>query len=391
MQAESPSAAETEDLASASAFFERGAALLRDRNVKPALQCFYAAQRLGFDTKKCAAGRWDCWMLLGEFERAWQESDLISSIGPADPNQFWGGEAWNGRSVMLRCLHGLGDTIQFIRYAPLLRSTCRSLSVQTHPQLVNLIKGVPGIDHVFTWGDGCPEDRSAWDMQMEVTELPKAFRATIPTLPALVPYIQVPEERIQWASSWLDQRETLRIGLAWEAGPWDSLRSISLAKLSPLFGFKSCRYYGLQKGVDPASLPNCKAVRDLECHATDIRDTAALILNLDLVITVDTMTAHLAGALGCPVWILLPARADWRWMLDRCDTPWYPTARLFRQKIEGDWRPIIEDLCTALEEIITTGSITSSHRKGLYVSQSSRPAHLPKRLFTSSTGNIVRR
>jgi hypothetical protein len=348
-----PVAAGAEDLASASSLFDKGLALLQNRNVRPALSCFSSAQQLGYDAKECAAARWDCWMLLGNFERAWQESDFISAAGGGDPNQFWTGQPWAGKRVMLRCLHGLGDTIQFVRYAPLLRETCRSVFVQTHPQLVNLIRGVPGVDHVFTWGDGCSEDPSGWDVQMEVTELPRAFRTTIPTIPAVTPYIQVPEERIRWASNWFEKPGRLRIGVAWEAGPWDCLRSISLAELSPLFAHKSCQFYGLQKGVDPASLPKCGAVRNLECYATDIRDTAALVLNLDLVITVDTMTAHLAGALGCPVWILLPARADWRWMLDRCDTPWYPTARLFRQRSPGGWTQTVEDVRTALVEFPT--------------------------------------
>jgi hypothetical protein len=371
--------------------FDRGTALLHSRNVRPALQCFYSAQQLGYEAKKCAAARWECWMLLGEFERAWRESDLISAIGGGDPNQFWDGQAWDGKRVMLRCLHGLGDTIQFIRYAPLLKETCCSLVVQTHPQLVNFIKGVPGVNHVFTWGTGCPKDCSEWDMQMEVTELPRAFRTSVPSIPALTPYIQVPEERVQWGSSWFEKQEKLRIGVAWEAGPWDCSRSISLAEFSPLFDFKSCRFYGLQKGADPADLSKCGGVHNIECHATDIRDTAALILNLDLVITVDTVTAHLAGALGRAVWILLPAHADWRWMLDRYDTPWYPTGRLFRQKSLGNWCPTIEDVRTALAEMIVTGNITGSRQKGLYVSQSSRPAHLPKRLFRSTTGNSAKR
>ncbi len=349
MQAEMvPSPADLCDLGRASALFAEGADLLQSRNVRPALRCFYSAQQLGYDVKECAAARWDCWMLLGNFGRAWQESDLISAAGGGDPKQFWDGQAWNGKRVILRCLHGLGDTIQFIRYAPLLRESCHSLFVQTHPQLVSLIEGVQGVNHVLTWGNGPSEDGLAWDTQIEVTELPRAFRTTISNIPGLVPYIQVPEERIQWASRWFAGQKKLRIGIAWEAGPWNTLRSIPLSEFSPLLAFETCRFYGLQKGVDPASVPRCGAVYNLESHAADIRDTAALILHLDLVITVDTMTAHLAGALGCPVWILLPVQADWRWMLDRCDTPWYPTARLFRQRSPGDWTQTIKDVGAAL-------------------------------------------
>jgi hypothetical protein len=138
----------------------------------------------------------------------------------------------------------------------------------------------------------------------------------------------------------------MRVGLAWEAGPWDTARSVSLTELAPLFSCNRCCFYSLQKGGDLGSARG--SILDLEKNSTDIRDTAALILNLDLVVTVDTMTAHLAGALGRPVWLLLPACADWRWMLDRTRTPWYPSVRLFRQHTPGNWRRVIEEIRAAL-------------------------------------------
>ena len=139
-------------------------------------------------------------MLLGDFERAWHESDFISAKIFTDPNRYWDGRPWKGQHLMLRCLHGLGDTIQFIRYAAVLKQHCCSLTVQTHPQLVTLLQGVPGIDRVCTWGSSDLEDTSDWDLQMEVTELPRALRTTVGTIPATVPYIRVPKERIEWAA-----------------------------------------------------------------------------------------------------------------------------------------------------------------------------------------------
>ncbi len=306
-----------------------------------ALECFHAAQRVGFPVNRCAAARWDCWMLTGQFEKAWEESDLIAWTGAPDPHRFWDGQSWDGKRVMLRCLHGLGDTIQFIRYASLLRGTCRGLTVQTHPQLRTLLEGVAGVDRVITWGRDYVDDLSAWDKQMEVTELPRAFRARAETLPAC-PYIEVPRERMEWASGLFPQRHGFRIGLCWQSGPWDSNRSIRLSQLQPLLNRKQHQIFSLQKDVDAGP------TLELEKYARDVRDTAALILNLDLVITVDTMTAHLAGALGRPVWILLPQFADWRWMLDRCDSPWYPTARLFRQRQQGNWGPVIDEVLELL-------------------------------------------
>lgn len=344
--------------------FLSGQEFLSFRNVRAAIESFDSAQSLGYRAADCAAARWNCWMLLGDFERAWRESDFIASVDSQDPHRYWDGRTWNDRRVMLRCLHGLGDTIQFIRYAPLLREGCRSLKVQTHPQLVTLLKSVSGIDHICTWGSQYVENPKDWDMQMEIMELPRAFRTTLATIPSASPYIHVPKERIEWGGAhFRSRKKKLRIGLAWEAGSWDPSRSINFQEMAPLFSCQRCCFYSLQKG---ASLPNtCDAIVDLEANATDVRDTAALILNLDLVLTVDTMTAHLAGALGRPVWLLLPASADWRWMLARADTPWYPNTRIFRQQICGDWRGVIEEVLSALHSSPGRVCRRSSHGYGI--------------------------
>ncbi|MGH9325941.1 MAG: glycosyltransferase family 9 protein [Terriglobia bacterium] len=317
---------------------------MQSRIVDHAIEQFDAAEQLGYDPGECAAARWNCWMMLGDFGRAWEESDRISRLD-RDPNRFWTGESWKGKRVILRCLHGLGDTIQFIRYAPLLKSTCRSLIVQSHPQLVTLMECVPGVDGAITWGE---EQRSEWDLQMEVTELPRAFRTTIATIPRTVPYINVPQERFEWASGFFASRDSLRVGICWQSGDWDPSRSIPLEEFAPLFTHDHCDFYALQKNADPAAITPYPALEELESHASDVRDTAALIQNLDLVISVDTMTAHLAGALGKPVFVLLPGAADWRWMLERRDTPWYPTARLFRQKEPARWENVARAVLDAV-------------------------------------------
>ncbi len=332
-------------MANAHAHFERGRQLLADRQVKDALHCFDAAQRLGRDANECAAVRWYCWMLAGDFTRALEESDRIAASGAPDPHRFWDGSPWRGRHVMLRCLHGLGDTIQFIRYAPHLRETCSDLTVQTHPQLVTLLQGVPGVDRVISWGPGWPED-TAWDLQLEVNELLRVFRSSLSSIPREIPYICVTEERIHWAAQIIRAPQPLRLGLCWQAGPWDQERSIPFDDLSHLLA--QYRFFNLQKGIESGLLI------DAEKFASDVRDTAALISNLDLVITVDTLTAHLAGALGRPVWILLPFCADWRWMLQRDDSPWYPTARLFRQQRQGDWATLLAQVAEALSIYAST-------------------------------------
>jgi hypothetical protein len=291
------------------------------------------------DVREAAASRWTQWMRMGDFESAWRESDLIDSTGYKDPHRFWSGESWAGKRVMLRCLHGLGDAIQFIRYAPLLKRTCHSLTVQCHPELVRLMRQVPGVDRAVTWDEG----EQDWELQLEVTELPRAFQTSISTIPSSVPYLFLSDQQIQWAAERLGEHRDFRVGLVWQSSTWNPKRSIPPSNLIPLLLNRRCGFYILQKGSQ-LMIP----AHDIQQYANDAADTAALMTQLDLIISVDTMTAHLAGALGIPVWILLPAQADWRWMLDRNDSPWYPTATLFRQQKEDDWQGVIHQVMKKL-------------------------------------------
>jgi hypothetical protein len=295
--------------------------------IRDEIAAYDEAERSGQDPDQCAAGRWKCWMLLGQFERAWQESEAIARRGAPDPNRFWDGQPFTGKRVILRCLHGLGDAIQFIRYAPVLRSKAERLIVETHPEMVELLRGVEGIDEVISWLDPAPE----WDQQIEIMELPRALGATVDTIPARVPYIAIDGPDCSASGD-------RKVGLLWASSGWDPARSIPPREFEPILALPGYSFYNLQHGPESGRL---------EMHGTaaqtgDIARTAADILRLDLVITVDTMVAHLAGALGKPVWTLLPFRADWRWMLDREDAPWYPTMRLFRQPEPGNWGPVIE-------------------------------------------------
>lgn len=294
------------------------------------------------EIREAAARRWIQWMLMGDFESAWQESDLIDSTGFQDPHKFWTGEPWAGKRVMLRCLHGLGDAIQFIRYAPLIKKDCHSLTVQCHPELVTLMRQVPGVDCAVTWGEG-EED---WQLQLEVTELLRAFRTSISSIPSKVPYIVPSVQQRRWAAECLGPHRQFRVGLVWQSSTWNPKRSVPPAKLTPLFSNHRCCFYSLQKRAE-LTIP----VHDIQRHANDVADTAALMTQLDLIISVDTMTAHLAGALGMPVWILLPLDADWRWMLQRQDSPWYPTATLFRQEKEDDWQAVISQVVETLDQL----------------------------------------
>jgi hypothetical protein len=197
---------------------------------------------------------------------------------------------------------------------------------------------------VVTWADEADLSKGGWDQQIEVTELPRAFRTTTSTIPCDIPYLDVTPHALSQSRANLAESPKPRIGLLWAASDWNPARSMRLAELVPLLAGADCAFYSFQRGPHRAELmtiPNQHSIHDTALHSPGIADTAADLMNMDLLITVDTMAAHLAGALGRPVWVMLPWEADWRWMLDREDTPWYPTMRLFRQPAPGEWKPVI--------------------------------------------------
>ena len=298
---------------------------LEARRIPEAVAAYREAAESGFDANICRAGLWTSWMLLGRFEQAWLQSRAIEASGVPDPHRLWDGEPFDGKRVMLRCLHGLGDTIQFIRYAPLIRRTATRLVVQAHPELVRILHCVSGIDEIVTWGE-----EPAWDSQVEVTELPRIFETTSETVPADVPYLHV--------GSTVKTSGRTRVGLIWNSSQWNLLRCVPFTMLKTALDSLGWNLFSLQFGPERLWLPPMR-----ECEG-DVLDTATDMLKLDLVITVDTLGAHLAGALGRPVWVLLPFEADWRWMLDRADSPWYPTMRLFRQPRPDDWSGALDEL-----------------------------------------------
>jgi hypothetical protein len=277
-------------------------------------------------------------MLLGEFERAWQESDRWSSS--------FGGRRPSPRSrVLVRCMRGFGDAIQFLRYAGELRRQCAALQVQAPARLIPLLAHLPGIDAA---SDIPPCD---FDYEIECSDLPYLFRTTIATIPDVIPYIELsPDLRDRPAC--LRKRHKLNVGLVWAAGEWNPVRSIPFMTALQLTEIPGIQLFSLQRGPEAAQLrciPTQNSLVDAEADTNGILDTVRTILDLDLVISVDTMVAHLAGALGRPVWTLLPYGADWRWLIDRSDTPWYPTMRLFRQPEAGNWHAVLEDVRAKLD------------------------------------------
>ena len=302
--------------------------------IAEALELFHAAEKAGGSPDVCAAGRWTCYMLTGDYEAAWRESDAIEARGHHDPHRFWDGRSLAGKNVLLRCLHGLGDTIQFVRYAPLIQAQARTLTIQSQPQLKRLLEATKLADQVITWGEPEP----FWDQQIEINELPRIFRATLSSIPRNVPYLHLPEA----APVVRPSAQPLRVGLAWAASSFNPARTVPIELLSPLFDVPGVLFFSVQAGPEHAQVrPWAHQVKSLTEEATCILQVAREMNRLDLIITVDTMTAHLAGALGRRTWTLLPFACDWRWMLRRSDAPWYPTMRLFRQTTPGDWKTVI--------------------------------------------------
>jgi tetratricopeptide (TPR) repeat protein len=297
-------------------------------------------------------------LTLGDFDAGWKEYEWRWKAGAfaRHRRQFnaplWlGDEPVSGKTILLHAEQGFGDTIQFIRYAPLLGGRGAKVICEVQPELQPLLARLEGVTVVAA---GAP--LPAFDLHCPLLSLPLAFRTRPETVPAVIPYLAAPPERL---AVWQDRLPAgrRRAGFVWSGQPShknDSNRSIALSRLAALFENPLIRYFSLQSDLRAADgealrgLPNLVHLGD---GFRDFADTAAAIALLDVVISVDTAVAHLAGALGKPVFILLPYAADFRWMRERDDTPWYPTAKLFRQPAFGDWDSVIDRVHDELRQL----------------------------------------
>jgi hypothetical protein len=289
-------------------------------------------------------------MRRGEFEAAWEISDAVlrSHAGvpcwhlPRHLQYVWDGTPLDGKRVLVRCYHGLGDTIQFIRYAPLVKAVAAEVIVWAQPRLIPLLRTAHGIDRILPLHDGTPDVE--YDVDVEIMELPHVFRTTLATVPAHVPYLHA-------SPAPLPKSERLAVGISWEVGDWNECRSIPFAQLAPIAEVAGVALYVLERHPGAAEgRPSFTVVPAVDT----VLGTARVMRALDLVISVDSMPAHLAGALGVPVWTLLPHDADWRWMEGRDDSPWYPTMRLFRQECPGEWDSVVTRVAGELRRLSRT-------------------------------------
>jgi hypothetical protein len=297
------------------------------------------------------------WMVhvrRGEFAAAWQISDAVlrERTGhacwhlPRHEQYIWDGRPLDGARVLVRCYHGLGDTIQFARYAPLIKELATSVTFWAQPAVIPLLRTVPGIDQLLPLHDGSPEGE--YDVEVEIMELPHVFRSTLETLPAAVPYIDVPPIDL---NSVLPPAST-RVGLFWRTGDWDDRRTIPPSLASIVAAVPGVQVCMVQRDHAAAGRPD--GILEIPL-ADDLWSTAGIMRGLDLVISADSMPAHLAGALGVPAWVLLHSECDWRWMEGRDDSPWYPTLRLFRQRRAGEWVDVVTRAAAELARYSAAG------------------------------------
>lgn len=273
----------------------------------------------------------------------------------------WDGQDLQGRTVLLRAEQGMGDTLQFARYAMLVKRLGARVWLAVPRELSLVATRVHGVDGVCALGSD--EDAVPFDYHVPLMSLPRIFGTEVATIPASVPYLDRDTSRdTSWAARFARDGPALKVGVAFAGNPQnleDRFRSMSLHHLAPLGSLVGVRFYSLQKGArerDARTPPMGLDIVDLAPEIEDFADTAAVIANLDLVISVCTSVAHLAGALGTPLWVLLHRAADWRWLVDRTDSPWYPTARLFRQRTRGDWPGVVADVRAALAHVVASGA-----------------------------------
>jgi hypothetical protein len=295
-------------------------------------------------------------LLQGDLETGWTKFDARGRRADAAP---WHGDDLGGRTIELYTEQGLGDTLQFARFAPLVAARGGRVILQVQRPLVGLMRSLRGVDQVVATRPAS----SAFDVQAPLLSLPRILGTRLATIPAEVPYLTAdPEKVARWATVIGDRTAGLRIGLVWAGGPgfWrDRERSIPVPLLTPLLAplltIGLARWFSLQVGAAAAAniaRLGTDRLTSLTPRLTDFSETAAAIANLDLLISVDTAIVHLAGALGKPVWVLLPFAPGFLWLLDRDDSPWYPTMRLFRLPSPGGWEPAIARVAEALQALI---------------------------------------
>ncbi len=343
------------------ALANRGVTLHDLRRFDQALSCYERVRAIRPDFADAHYNEALCRLLLGDLVRGfdkheWRwETEQHRSAKRNFPQPLWtGSDDLAGKTVLLHAEQGFGDTIQFCRYAPQVAARAARVVFEVQEPLRALMATLPGMAQIVSRGETLPE----FDMHCPLLSLPRAFATRLETVPNATPYLHASTEAVAHWKRRLGVRDRPRIGLAWSGLPThknDHNRSIDLAVFLHIFAGLNATFVRVQRDVraaDEVALRGCSDIIHFGDELKDFSDTAALIANLDLVVAVDTSVAHLVGALAKPVWVLLPFNPDWRWLLDRDDNPWYPTARLFRQDESRRWETVIARASAALRDYL---------------------------------------
>ena len=374
----------------AMALLERGSLLSEQGDREAALAVYQQAIDLNPDNAEAHKNRSLIWLLQGDLAKGWAEYEWRWRCPELPERPFeqplWDGSPLAGRTILLHAEQGLGDTIQFIRYAPLVRDRGGKVAVVCQAPLVGLLASCPGIERIVAQGDALP----AFDVHAPLASLPRIFGTTLEDLPTNIPYLAADERLVErWRQELAPQRG-FKIGIAWQGSAkyrWDAKRSIRLEQFEPLARVPGVQLYSLQKGFGGeqiGQLASRFAIVDLGSRLDETTgpflDTAAVMKNLDLVISSDTSIPHLAGALGVPVWLATPFVPDWRWLLDRDDSPWYPSMRLFRQPNRGDWESVFRRMAAELQRLVACGAGVSPAANSAIITIEVAPGELLDKL-----------
>ncbi len=324
-----------------------------------ALEHFSIAQARNPDDATTRNHKGMALLALGQFRAGWplyetrMEPTAVESTFREMPQPMWrGGDDIRGSTILLHAEQGAGDAIQFVRYAPLVAARGGIVWLEVARVLKPLLTSVQGIAGVIASGETRPDCA----LQCPLMSLPHLFDTDLASIPAEVPYLNIDAARRDAWRQRLGSTTRPRVGIAWSGNPshsTDRLRSIPLELLTPLLQRRDCEFHVVQAGITAADATRLAqlGVRNHSAALSDFAETAALMASLDLIISVDSAPAHLAGALARPTWVMLPFSADWRWMRDRTDSAWYPTLRLFRQPKPGDWTSVVANVAQALDTL----------------------------------------
>jgi len=354
------------DRVNVAAIYNRGRSLAALNRLREALASYDRAASLdpGHAEAKFQAAL--ARLCLGDFHQGWKDYEWRwREPARAAARRDFTMPLWLGdvppaeKTILLHAEQGLGDTIQFVRYVPLVAALGARIILEVDQVLKPLMADVRGVDYIVARGERAPQN---FDLHSPLPSLPLAFGTDLASIPCQVPYLYANAERAAAWSSRLERRTKLRAGLVWAGNPAlrnDRNRSIALGRLAPLWSVPDVEAVSLQRALragDERILAATPQILHIGDALNDFADAAAAISVLDLVIAVDTSVAHLAGALGKPVFVLLPFAPDFRWMLDRRDSPWYPTARLFRQPRIDDWESVVAQVREELVRMTRPGS-----------------------------------